>query len=264
MSTTTTSACTVRHERPVPGGLRLTLDFRVGDETVPGALLLPSGAGSGGDGTAPRVATPTRVPAVLLLHGYTSRKERMVETAGHALLRHNVASLAIDLPLHGERHVPVTSDVLNNSLHLMRRWQAALEECSIALRYLASRPEVNSASLGVVGYSLGAYVGLIVASRERTVRALVLAAGGDLPVTSTYMRVIRAVVDPVSAIRQLAGRPVLMVHGRQDRTVRPDQAERLFDAAAEPKEIRWFDSGHYLPSAAIEDASAWVAEKLNG
>ena len=194
----------------------------------------------------------------------TSRKERMVETAGVALLRRNVASLAIDLPLHGERHVPVTSHALDNSLNLMRRWQAALEECALALRYLTSRPEVNPHSLGIVGYSMGAYVGLIVAARERAVRALVLASGGDLPLTSTYMRVIRAVVDPVASVRQLAGRPLLMVHGRQDRTVRPDQAERLFAAAADPKELRWYDSGHYLPNAAIEDASVWLAERLNG
>ncbi|HKG91129.1 MAG TPA: alpha/beta hydrolase [Gemmatimonadaceae bacterium] len=263
MTTTTTIACSIRHERAVPGGRKVALDFTVGDETVPGALLVPS-ARSQGNGAGAGVSTATRVPAVLLLHGYTSRKERMVETAGHALLRRGVASLAIDLPLHGERHVPVTSHALDRSLDLIRRWQAALEECAFALRYLTSRPEVNPSALGVVGYSMGAYVGLIVAAREPAVRAVVLAAGGDLPTGSTGMRVIRAVVDPVAAVQKLAGRPLLMVHGRQDRTVRPDQAERLFEAAAEPKELRWYDSGHYLPNTAIEDAALWLAEKLNG
>ena len=53
-----------------------------------------------------------------------------------------------------------------------------------------------------------------------------------------------------------------MVHGKRDRTVRPEQAERLFAAAGEPKEMRWWDSGHYLPQAAIEDAARWLKTAL--
>ena len=49
---------------------------------------------------------------------------------------------------------------------------------------------------------------------------------------------------------------------RRDRTVVPDQAQRLFDAAGEPKEIRWWDSGHQLPTAAIAHAADWLAERL--
>ncbi|HEY0996866.1 MAG TPA: hypothetical protein VGD77_12805, partial [Gemmatimonadaceae bacterium] len=58
-------------------------------EEVPAILLLPASARA--------------VPAALLLHGYTSRKERMAESLGMALLRQGIASLSIDLPLHGER-----------------------------------------------------------------------------------------------------------------------------------------------------------------
>jgi len=53
-----------------------------------------------------------------------------------------------------------------------------------------------------------------------------------------------------------------MVHGRRDRTILPAQAERLFAAADEPKEIRWWDAGHYLPHAAVHDAAEWLARTL--
>jgi fermentation-respiration switch protein FrsA (DUF1100 family) len=53
-----------------------------------------------------------------------------------------------------------------------------------------------------------------------------------------------------------------MVNGRADRTIRPDQAERLFAAANEPKEIRWYDGGHYIPPAAIDGAMDWLAGRL--
>jgi uncharacterized protein len=102
----------------------------------------------------------------------------------------------------------------------------------------------------------------MIAAAEPAVRAVVLAAGGDLPRGTPLAAVARTVVDPVRAVRRLGGRPLLMVHGRGDRTVKPDQAERLFAAAGEPKELRWWSSGHILPPAAIDDAAAWLAARL--
>ena len=92
--------------------------------------------------------------------------------------------------------------------------------------------------------------------------AVVLEAGGDLPTGTPLAGVARMVADPLRAVRKLRGRPLLMVHGRWDRTVTPDQAERLFAAAEEPKEIRWWDAGHYLPSTAIDEAARWLASRL--
>src|SRR4051794_24583114 len=72
------------------GRNKFSVELEVGGvERVPGVLQLPP------------VETP--VPAVLLLHGLTSRKEDMASSIGHALLQRGVASLAIDLPLHGQR-----------------------------------------------------------------------------------------------------------------------------------------------------------------
>jgi dienelactone hydrolase len=240
---------TVRDERAIRGGRRVLLQFQVGADTVPAALLLPT--------------SPIPAPATLLLHGYTSRKERMIESVGQALLGHGIASLAIDLPLHGERHEPLERESLNNPLGLVRRWNAALAECRAALRYLADRPDIDGERLALVGYSLGSYLGVMVAAREPSVRALVLAAGGDLPETTPYARIIRAVVDPARAVRKLAGRPLLMVNGRNDRTIRPSQAERLFAAAREPKEIQWWDAGHWLPQGAIEGAAKWLSKRVH-
>src|SRR5204862_6791531 len=57
-----------------------------------------------------------------------------------------------------------------------------------------------------------------------------------------------------------AGRPILMLNGKEDRIVPPDAARLLFDLAPEPKQQRWYDSGHPLPAKAFEDAAAWAAE----
>jgi fermentation-respiration switch protein FrsA (DUF1100 family) len=89
----------------------------------------------------------------------------------------------------------------------------------------------------------------------------VLAAGGDLP-DFPLAQLIRSVADPLRGVRALAGRPLLMVHGRRDRTILPAQAERLFAAAEEPKEIQWWDAGHYLPTVAVRNAAEWLARTL--
>jgi hypothetical protein len=36
-------------------------------------------------------------------------------------------------------------------------------------------------------------------------------------------------------------------------------AQRLYDAAAEPKSLKWYNSGHLLPERAYHDAADWIA-----
>jgi uncharacterized protein len=62
----------------------------------------------------------------------------------------------------------------------------------------------------------------------------------------------------VQSVRALKGRPLLMLHGRTDRTISAEQARRLYDAAAQPKLLRWYDTGHVLPAAAADDAAIWL------
>jgi fermentation-respiration switch protein FrsA (DUF1100 family) len=155
------------------------LDLVHGAERVPATLLLPPGARS--------------APVALLLHGFSSSKERMVHSVGRALLQRGVASLALDLPFHGERD-----------------------------------------------------------------------GGGDAIPYRNPLALVRRAVDPLRAVRKLRGRPLLLVNGRSDRTTRPAQAERLFAYAEEPKELRWYEGGHWPPASAIEDAAQWTAERLHG
>lgn len=241
---------TTHEERRIPGGRRLALEFRMDGAPIPALLLLP-------DAEAP-------APAALLLHGYSSRKEHMADGVGNALLRRGVASLAIDLPLHGTRSDPLQAQSMRNPLAIVRLWRMALRDASLAVRYLAARPEVDRERIGVAGYSLGSFLAVVMAADEPRVQAVVLAAGGDLPAGTPLAAAARTLADPLRAVRRLDGRPLLMVHGRSDGTVRPEQAERLFAAAAEPKELRWWNAGHILPPPAIDDAAEWLADRLRG
>jgi pimeloyl-ACP methyl ester carboxylesterase len=228
---------------------RHTLRLRVGDVTVPALLLRPAHLAQ-------------QVPAALLLHGYSSRKERMANTIGRALAVRGVASLAIDLPLHGERDDALVRESFFDPLGLLRHWRLALKECAAALQCLAEHKRYDASRLAIVGYSLGSYLAVAAAAQDVRVRAVLLAAGGDLPLGTPLERLVRGIADPIAAVRRIAGRPLLMMHGRFDRTVRPTDADRLFRAAGEPKQMRWWNAGHILPPEAIDEAASWLAQEL--
>jgi predicted esterase len=232
-------------ETKVKGGRRVLFVFHEGGEEVPGILLL---------------AERAPAPAALLLHGYSSRKEVMSESIGSALLQQGISSLSIDLPEHGERGSG--QGMGRSAMELVKHWRTASREALLAIRYLSARKDIDRDHIAVVGYSLGSFLALALTPREDCIRAVVLAAGGDLPDDMPFGGFARTVIDPTKLVRKLDGRPLLMLHGKRDRTVKPAQAQRLFDAALEPKEIRWYDSGHILPPAAGAEAARWLAGHL--
>lgn len=238
-------------EKPLRAGRRIDLELRLDREPVPGALLLPAAA-----------SATARVPAVLLLHGLTADKEMMARTIGVALVERGIASLSLDLPLHGERAGDSARESLGRgALELVRHWRTAMAEGDLGLSYLSARADIDRARLSAVGYSLGSFLAGALAARDRRVRALVVAAGGDLP-SGPLTAFARPIMDPLKNVQALAGRPLLVVAGRRDRTMTPSQAEALYAAAAQPKEIRWYDSGHILPPSAADDVADWLRQHV--
>ena len=200
------------------------------------------------------------LPAALLLHGYSSSKERLSDSIGRALAVRGIASLAIDLPLHGTRDDALIAQARSNPLDLIQHWRTALAEAKAAIDWLSGQPDFDPNALHILGYSLGSYIALQTAAKDKRVKSVIVAAGGDLPATP-WTGMARLVADPLSAAKALKGRPLLMLHGRHDRTVKPEQAQRLFDAAGEPKELVWYDSGHVLPAQASDFAAQWVRSR---
>jgi dienelactone hydrolase len=241
-------AASVRRAARGSRGEERTVDLARGSERVPAAYCLP--------------ATDHPAPAALLLHGFSSSKERMAQSVGRALQRRGIASLALDLPFHGERDGGREAIPYRNPLALVAAWRDAVREARGAIEWLAAQAEIDATHVGIVGYSLGGFLALMTAAEEPDIRAIALAAAGDLPDATPYAALVRKAVDPLRAARRLAGRPLLLVNGRRDTTTRPAQAERLFAYAEEPKELRWYDGGHWPPQTEIERTAEWVGGAL--
>jgi len=227
---------------------RQSFTIAVEDDSVPAILQIPS--------------SDEPVPGVLLLHGFSSRKERMADSIGRALAARRVASLAIDLPLHGARDAGFEGISFQNPVAVIDKWRRAVREAHASLAYLEAHADVDGRRIGIAGYSLGSYLATSVASDNMLAQAIALAAGGDLPPQMPFAPIVRSLVDPLREVRKLSGRPLFMINGRFDRTILPEQARSLFDAAAEPKELHWYDGGHWPPQSAIDSVADWFAETL--
>jgi fermentation-respiration switch protein FrsA (DUF1100 family) len=120
-----------------------------------------------------------------------------------------------------------------------------------AVTYVESRVDVDSDRLVYFGESLGAAVAIATA-RSRAPAALVLrspftslrdAASVHFPFLPTDLLLVDRY--PNESIIGDVEVPVLVVAGSADRTVPPDQSQRLFDAAREPKRLFILDGADH-------------------
>jgi dienelactone hydrolase len=220
-------------------------------EKVPGVFLRPKAEGV--------------YPCVLLLHGLTSKKEDMLLMFGRALVENGVAVLALDAPHHGERKIAgenqATFPVIGEAVHEGNR------EYRRALDYLATRKDVDTKRIGLIGYSMGSIMGAILGGVEKRIGCFAFCVGGDMMVPMLAMaraenRERLASSCPSLYVGQIGPRPILMLNGKKDQIITAVATQRLYDAAKAPKKIEWYDSGHLLPREAIEKAVVWITGKL--
>ena len=68
--------------------------------------------------------------------------------------------------------------------------------------------------------------------------------------------------DPIHFVGLAKPSELLFQDGRQDEIVPEAALKELAGAGSEPKEVRWYDSGH-VPSAEMwTDSRSWLAEHL--
>ncbi len=115
--------------------------------------------------------------------------------------------------------------------------EAVLADAHAALDALLARDDVDPARVGVFGFSLGGATATRLMAQREEPRLLVAAApfSGWQRVAGDYTPLvnklfIRDYGNPEDAITLIGPRPVLLVHGLDDLTVRPYHTVRLLDA----------------------------------
>ena len=201
-------------------------------------------------------------PVVIAVHGLTSNKAQVCAQVGPALVERGFAVLAADMPRHGERPGDPRSVLdRSNPIQAFELFKQAVIDVRQLIDLAETRPELDTSDgVVAVGYSMGSWIHSVVGPADDRVKAMVLMVGGahDIPPAALLLPQLAA-SDPRLAIAHFAGKPVLIVAAKKDYVVTPDMCRRLYAAAAEPKELRWYDCGHLLTPQAYEDAADWVA-----
>jgi uncharacterized protein len=140
----------------------------------------------------------------------------------------------------------------------------ALRDVEGALSMLVARPDVNGNNLVVFGQSLGGSLAIYAVAHSQfrdQIQALIaegaFASFRDItreklasfwltwPLQYPLSWTVRDDYSPIRAIASIGPIPLLIIHGAHDSTVPPANAQRLFDAAREPKQL-WVipEAGH--------------------
>lgn len=163
-------------------------------DSVPGRFTLPH-------------AAPAKVPAVLILHGAFGEDARGSAIAGE-LQKAGIATLQITMFEQGQRP--------------REGRKATMPHAAAALRWLGAQPRVNAARLGVMGFSWGGGMSVLLASGLVQDRL-----GKDVPKPVAFAAFYPTCTDLVAqqknplhafyqANAQMSGAPVLIYVGTRD------------------------------------------------
>lgn len=173
-----------------------TVQYRSGDETVTGFLALPGTSG--------------RHPAVVVIHEWWGLTDWVKQQAEN-LSAHGYVTLAVDLYRGKSTADPEEAHELMRGLPPDR----GLRDLEAAYQYLASRPDVNPAKIGSIGWCMGGGWSIQLAEAEPRLAACVVNYGA-LPTSPEIIEKIKA--------------PVLGNFGGLDRGITPDSVKAFAKA----------------------------------
>lgn len=214
-------------------------------------------------------------PVVILVPGLDSVKEEL-HSYGDDFLRRGMAVLALDGPGQGEMEFD----------HPMRfDYEVPI---GYAINYLESRPDVDGGRVGMMGVSLGGYYAPRAAAFEPRVKAAIANCGGynfvghfeRLPALtrSAFIHRLGAASEPeareklqafnLEGVMEKVRCPLLIIMGRRDRLVPPEDAEKMAAEAGEVAELWMFEDGNHVCNNIIykhrPQQADWMGSRLQG
>jgi len=162
---------------------------------------------------------------VLALHGSSGLREGWAEQPARLMAARGYCVFVVH---YFERTGTIWADHASTRRHFSS-WMGTIGD---AIRFAARHSLVNADRIGLLGFSLGAYLALAVASVEPRVKAVVEFFGGMPQELHGFTRMA----------------PVLILHGEQDRIVPLSEATRLqqlFERSGTPYEMKVYPkAGH--------------------
>ena len=191
--------------------------------------------------------------AVIVVHGYKGNRSGMLPQAA-VLAKNGYGVMLLDLRAHGQSE----GELITFGKYETRDLEAAYQ-------YLLTRPDVDKSKIGILGNSMGAAIVILYAAQNPAIKATVadsafaslqdsigkgveelahLPAFPFAPLIEFYSEgeahMQASEISAEAHIGQISPRAVLLMQGGQDKIIPPNNGDRLFAAAGQPKEL-WFE-----------------------
>jgi hypothetical protein len=234
------------------------------DVAVPAYLLQPR------EGTTPG-------PAVVIQHGAnTSKDDFYIQAPARRWAGAGWTVLAIDLSEHGERASDPPLETMRRRRLIMKPEfvERGVADLIAGVDLLTTIDTIDAMRIGYVGFSLGGMLGVVFTARERRIAAAVIVIAGsfahlrywergDTDEERAVRRAAAEATDPMHYVAAIAPRPLLMINTEDDPVFPRDAVLTLFEAAREPKELRWHPGTHHQWGAAVfKDAWTFLRRHL--
>lgn len=209
--------------------------------------------------------TDEPLPVLVVLGGHRTGSDA-VDLFGNVGRR---SVVGVDYPYDGPDKVKGAIPVARTIPLARQAFLDTVPAVSLVLDWLVRQPWVDQERIILIGASLGVPFAATVASRDRRVAGLILvhgAADNRLWLESQVARRIDTrflhypmatvlnwlaygpVFDTAKYVATVSPRPVLIVGAREDERTPAGQTELLFDAAREPKRLRYTEGQHIQPN----------------
>lgn len=249
---------------------------------ITASLVMPREAASAGAGS-----TKPRYAGIVFLHwGQGNRTEFLWEAALYA--RAGAVSICIDAPWARPAPWTQASEGHVDQPDILKRMYAqTVIDIRRAADVLVARGDVDPGRMAYVGHSFGATWGGVLAGVDKRFKTHVLMGGlptladlspQGLPSMDAYSERLKkyltaeqlesylGVLKPMSGsafIGHAAPASILMQFARFDSWISKRAADSYFNAASEPKEIRWYPTSHeFNDPASLVDRAGWLEKEI--
>ncbi len=205
------------------------------------------------------------LPVLMVLGGHRTGSDA-VELFGDVGAR---AIVGVDYPYDGPEKTKGVIPIAKSIPPIRQAFLDTTPAVSLILDWLVEQAWVDKKRIIIVGASLGVPFAATAAARDERITGLMLVHGAadnrlwlevqvarriDTEIlhyplgTILYWLAYGPLLDTAKHLAAVAPRPVLIIGARDDERTPAGQAELLFDAARDPKRLRWTEGRHIQPN----------------
>lgn len=218
---------------------------------------------------------------IIMLHGVGGSRDSSLSLSKD-LARTGAVVLAISAPFARPGYAGKPGSPFTFTERDRRNQIQIVQDLQRGVDLLLDRPDVDRQRLAYVGYSYGGSIGGLLAGIERRIKAyglLVSSSGSvafctvgqrrhcnldDIPLAKRqqWLKLMQP-IEPIRYIGRAAPAALLFLNGRNDQIIEYEDALAFQQAASEPKQVKWYDSGHGLQPEAMRDLAVWLGEQVH-